>query len=229
MIIVAEIDEESGPAAAERARALGAQAVYERLDAGDEASWRKVIASTVNRFGALHIVVNNAAFRKPVTIDDTSVEIWNLNQRVTADGVFLGTKLGAEAMASGGSIVNIASIAAFIGLPESFSYSAAKGSVRALSRTAAVHYARQQRNIRVNVIAPGSIETPAVERQFEFMAKERGQAAVDKLREEILKSVPLARMAAPREVANAVLFLASDEASYITGAELMVDGGMTAA
>lgn len=198
------------------------------LDAADESSWRGVIAQTLATYGALHIVVNNAAQRIPLTIDDTTVEIWQANQRVTAQGVFLGTKLGAEAMREGGAIVNIASIAAFVGLPESFSYSAAKGSVRALSRSAAVHYARQQRGVRVNVVAPGSTRTEAVQRQFEQFASARGAAGATAVLEETLRGVPLGRMAEPREIAEAIVFLASDEASYITGAELLVDGGLTA-
>jgi 3(or 17)beta-hydroxysteroid dehydrogenase len=227
-VVVAEIDAQTGRAAVDAARALGVRAIYEHLDAGDEASWRRVIAQTLEQFGALHIVVNNAAFRTPVTIDDTSVDVWTLNQRVTAQGVYLGTRLGAEAMHAGGSIVNVASVAAFVGLPESFPYSAAKGAVRALSRSAAVHYARQGRNVRVNVVAPGSTRTPAVARQFELLAAQRGQTAAESVAAEVLQGVPLGRMAEPREIANAVLFLASDESSYITGAELLVDGGLTA-
>jgi len=202
--------------------------MFLRLDAGDEASWTGVIDRTLELHGALHIVVNNAAYRTPLTIDDTSGDVWDANQRVTARGVFLGTKLGAEAMRHGGSIVNVASIAAFVGLPESFSYSAAKGAVRALSRSAAVHYARQKRGVRVNVVAPGSTRTEAVQRQFERMAAERGDTAAADLVAEILRTVPLGRMAEPREIADAIVFLASDEASYITGAELLVDGGLTA-
>jgi NAD(P)-dependent dehydrogenase (short-subunit alcohol dehydrogenase family) len=228
-IAVADIDEASGAAAAQAARDLGTQAIFEPLDAGDEKSWRHLIERTVQQFGALHVVVNNAAFRTPLTIDDTTVDVWELNQRVTARGVFLGTKLGGEAMVEGGAIVNVSSVGAFVGLPDSFSYSAAKGAVRALSRSAALHYGRTKRNIRVNVVAPGSTRTEAVERQFQALARARGQSAVDSVRDEILAKVPLARMAEPREIANAVLFLASDEASYITGAELLVDGGMTAA
>jgi NAD(P)-dependent dehydrogenase (short-subunit alcohol dehydrogenase family) len=227
-IIVAELDEASGAAAAAAAQRLGAPATFLRLDAGDEASWRHVLTRTLELHGALHIVVNNAAQRTPLTIDDTDGDVWDANQRVTARGVFLGTKLGAEAMHDGGSIVNVASIAAFVGLPESFSYSAAKGAVRALSRSAAVHYARQKRGIRVNVVAPGSTRTEAVQRQFERMAAARGDTAAAELMEEILRNVPLARMAEPREIAEAIVFLASDEASYITGAELLVDGGLTA-
>jgi NAD(P)-dependent dehydrogenase (short-subunit alcohol dehydrogenase family) len=228
-VVVADIDEEHGEQAAKAARDLGAQARYERLDAGDEASWRELIAGVLGAYGRLDIVVNNAASRTPITIDDTDADAWERNQRVTARGVFLGTKLGAEAMRTGGSIVNVASIAAFVGLPESFPYSAAKGAARALSRSAALHYARQQRGIRVNVVAPGSTRTAAVERQYEMLAAARGEAARDQVVAEILRSVPLARMAEPREIANAILFLASDEASYITGAELLVDGGLTAA
>jgi NAD(P)-dependent dehydrogenase (short-subunit alcohol dehydrogenase family) len=228
-VVVAELDETSGTAAAAAAAALGARASYLCLDAGDESSWGAVIARTLSTYGALHVVVNNAAHRTPVTIDDTTLEIWQANQRVTAQGVFLGTKLGAEAMREGGSVVNIASIAAFVGLPESFSYSAAKGSVRALSRSAAVHYARQKRGVRVNVVAPGSTRTEAVQRQFEQLASARGTAGATALLEETLRGVPLGRMAEPREIADAIVFLASDEASYITGAELLVDGGLTAA
>ena len=228
-IVVADLDEASGAAAAAAARALGARATILRLDAGDEASWNEVISRTLDLYGALHIVVNNAAHRTPLTIDDTDSEVWDVNQRVTARGVFLGTKLGAVAMQQGGSIVNVASIAAFVGLPESFSYSAAKGAVRALSRSAAVHYARQKRGIRVNVVAPGSTRTEAVQRQFERLAAERGDTVADGLVAEMFRNVPLARMAEPREIADAIVFLASDEASYITGAELLVDGGLTAA
>ncbi|MET0984850.1 MAG: SDR family oxidoreductase [Steroidobacteraceae bacterium] len=229
LVVVADIDEAAGVAVAEAVTNRGWRAMFERLDAGDEESWRHVIDRTVQEFGGLHVVVNNAAFRKPVTLDETTLDVWELNQRVTARGVFLGTKLGGEAMRAGGSIVNVASVGAFVGLPDSFSYSAAKGAVRALSRSAALHYARAKRNIRVNVVAPGSTRTEAVERQFEALAKARGGSAADTVRAEILATVPLARMAEPREIANAVLFLASDEASYITGAELLVDGGLTAA
>jgi len=227
-VIVADIDEPAGRAAASAAAAVGGRARFLPLDAGEESSWRELIARTLALHGALHVVVNNAAHRTPLTIDETSLETWHANQRVTAQGVFLGTKLGAEAMTGGGAIVNVASIAAFVGLPESFAYSAAKGAVRALSRSAAVHYARTGRGVRVNVVAPGSTRTAAVERQFERLAASRGAAGAAAVRAEILKGVPLGRMAEPREIADTIVFLASDEASYITGAELLVDGGLTA-
>lgn len=207
IVVVADIDETSGEEAAAEARRIGARANFAALDAGDEGSWKRVIEETLERYGALHIVINNAAARVPVTIDETSTELWHSNQRVTAEGVFLGTKLGAEAMRKGGAIVNIASIAAFVALPESFPYSAAKGAVRALSRSAAVHYARQRRNVRVNVVAPGSVQTEAVQKQYERLAQLRGDVAAEAVQADILRGVPLARMAEPREIAMAVLFL----------------------
>jgi NAD(P)-dependent dehydrogenase (short-subunit alcohol dehydrogenase family) len=228
-IVVADIDVDSGTSAAAAAVTLGARAMFVALDAGEESSWRALIVQTLASYGALHVVVNNAAYRVPVTIDETTLELWHANQRVTSQGVFLGTKLGAEAMHDGGSIVNVCSIGAFVGLPESFPYSAAKGAVRSLSRTAAVHYARQKRSIRVNVVAPGATRTEAVQRQFERLAGVRGDADGAAVAAEMLRAVPMGRMAEPREVAEAIVFLASDEASYITGTELLVDGGLTAA
>ena len=225
-VVVAEVDEAAGRASA-AAAGHPDRVIYLPLDAGDEASWRQLIAATRARFGSLQIVVNNAAFRVPLTIEQTTLQQWHDNQRVTADGVFLGTKLGGEAITGRGAIVNISSIGAFVGLPASFPYSAAKGAVRALSRSAALHFAAAGRDLRVNVVAPGGTLTAAVERQTHLLAAREGstpQAVLARL----TADVPLKRMAAPREIADAVLFLASDEASFITGAELVVDGGATA-
>ena len=240
-VVVADIDEAAGQTSAAAANAAAASAghvapsgaksparvLFLRLDAGDEASWRTVIDATLRVFGSLQIVVNNAAFRVPLTLDQTTHALWKDNQKVTADGVFLGTKLGGEAISGNGAIVNVSSIGAFVGLPASFPYSAAKGAVRALSRSAALHFAATRRNIRVNVVAPGATLTPAVDKQTHLLAARDGttaQAVVARLTAE----VPLRRMAQPREIAEAILFLASDEASFITGAELLVDGGATA-
>lgn len=225
-VIVADVDEAAGRASA--AAAGGGERVrFIRLDVSEEASWHNAIAETLRLFGTLQIVVNNAAFRIPVTIDQTTLALWHENQKVTADGVFLGTKLGAEAITGNGAIVNVASIGAFVGLPASFPYSAAKGAVRALSRSAALHFAATHRNIRVNVVAPGATFTQAVERQTYKLAEREGTTAAAVLAR-LISDVPLKRMAEPREIAEAILFLASDEASFITGAELLVDGGATA-
>jgi NAD(P)-dependent dehydrogenase (short-subunit alcohol dehydrogenase family) len=225
-VVVADINEETGRASA-AAAGPPSQVSFHRLDAGDEASWRDLIAVTLAQFGSLQIIVNNAAARTPLTLEQTTLAAWHDNQRVTSDGAFLGTKLGGEVITGNGAIVNIASIAAFVGLPSSLPYSAAKGALRAMSRSAALHFAVTGRNIRVNVVAPGATLTEAMERQSQLLAARDGvtpQAVISKL----TADVPLKRMAAPREIAEAILFLASDEASFITGAELLVDGGMTA-
>lgn len=223
-VVVADCDRDSGM---ESAGAAGAGAVFMPLDAGDEASWRELGNEVLARFGALDVLVNNAAFRIPLTLDETTVDLWQRNQRVTSEGVFLGMKIAGRCMAAGGAIVNVASLAAFVGLPESFPYSAAKGAVRAMSRSAALHFAADERRIRVNVVAPGSVLTDAAARQVERLGEREGTGA-DSVLARLTAAVPLKRMAEPREIASAIVFLASDEASFVTGAELLVDGGATA-
>lgn len=222
--IAADLDFDAAKLCCERA---GDGAVALRLDVSGEDDWRTAIARILNDHGRLDILVNNAAWRRPMTIADTDLAAWRDAQAVTAEGAFLGTRIAGEAMVDGGSIVNVASVAAFVGEPRSFPYSAAKGAVRAMSRSAAIHYARRARPIRVNVVAPGATLTDAIRSQVEALAEGRGSTA-DEVLGSLVADVPLGRMAAPREVAEAILFLASDEASFITGAELMVDGGTTA-
>lgn len=223
-VVVADCDRDSGM---ESAAAAGPRAIFLPLDAGDEASWRELGDEVVARFGALDVLVNNAAFRIPLTLDETTPGLWQRNQRVTSEGVFLGMKMAGIRMAAGGAIVNVASLAAFVGLPESFPYSAAKGAVRAMSRSAALHFAADERRIRVNVVAPGSVLTDAAALQMERLGEREGTGAESVLAR-LTAAVPLKRMAEPREIASAIVFLASDEASFITGAELLVDGGATA-
>lgn len=226
-VVVADIDAAAGRASAASA-GPESQVMFHGLDAGDEPSWRALIRAALQRFGSLQIIVNNAAHRTPLTLDQTTLSAWHEHQRVTSDGAFLGTKLGGEFITGAGSIVNVASIAAFVGLPASFPYSAAKGAVRAMSRSAALHFAATGRNIRVNVVAPGATLTAAIEKQAQLLAQ-RDAVTPASVLARLTADVPLKRMAAPREIAAAILFLASDEASFVTGAELLVDGGTTAA
>jgi NAD(P)-dependent dehydrogenase (short-subunit alcohol dehydrogenase family) len=227
-VVAADTDAAAAAATAAAAGQAGGTAAGFAFDAADEASWRELLDMTVSRFGGLDILVNNAAARVPVTIDEATLESWHQNFRVNSDGVFLGTKLGAEAMRDGGSIVNVASVAAFVALPESFPYAAAKASVVGMSRTAAVHFARQGRGIRVNVVAPGTVLTETIDEQLKKIASKPGGPTVTESINRMVQRVPLGRMSDPREVANAILFLASDEASFITGQHLLVDGGRTA-
>ncbi len=225
-VVVADVDVSAGQQSAADSGG-GERVLFVQFDAGDEASWRSAIAQTLARFGAIDIIVNNAALRTPLTLEQTTLQFWHDNQRVTSDGVFLGTKLAGEAIRGRGAVVNVSSIGAFVGLPASLPYSAAKGAVRALSRSAALHFAATGRDIRVNVVAPGATLTDAVRRQTVAIAEREGTAPDEVLRK-LTSDVPIGRMAEPREIAEAILFLASDEASFITGAELIVDGGATA-
>lgn len=225
-VVVAEINEHLGQASA-AAAGHEDRVCFLKLDAGDEASWRNVVAETVKRFGSLQVLVNNAASRLPLPLDQTDLDVWRSNQRINSEGMFLGLKIASEAMTGRCSIVNIASIGAFVGLPSSFSYSAAKGAVRAMSRSAALHFAQQKRDIRVNVIAPGTTLTDAIRAQVQQLAA-RENSTPEAVLDRLVGNVPMARWADPREVAEAIVFFASDEASYITGAELLVDGGQTA-
>src|SRR5690606_4081139 len=142
-VVCAGIDEAEGFRTVEEV--ASDRVIFLKLDGGDEASWKSVIAETLARFGALQILDNNATHRSTVTSEQTTLQIGRSNQRVTSEGVFLGTKLAGEVITGKGSIVNLPSIGAFVGMPPSFPYSAAKGAVRALSRPADLHFAQEWR------------------------------------------------------------------------------------
>ena len=222
--IVGDVDEEGG---AETVRVCGENALFEKLDVSSEVSWKSVIDRIMQRFGRLDILVNNAARRTPLTLEQTGLAEWRANQGVTSEGAFLGTKFAAEHMTNGGSIVNVSSIAAFVGQPASVPYSAAKGAIRAFSRSIALHFAERKPCIRVNVVAPGATLTQGVARQMDQIAQREG-ATPEAVLARLASDTPMKRMADPAEIAEAILFLASDEASFITGSELVVDGGATA-
>jgi NAD(P)-dependent dehydrogenase (short-subunit alcohol dehydrogenase family) len=200
--------------------------VFLRHDAGDEDEWRHVLMQSAARTGGLDILVNNAYAGALFSIATASLEDLNANFRVTANGVFLGMKLAEPAMRDGGAIVNISSIASLRGSPSNAVYAAAKSAARSLSKSAALAFAR--RGIRVNIVTPGIVQTPSLMSTVESLFDTHDEAGVAAGLARLASGVPLGRVATPRELANAVLFLASDEASFITGAELVVDGGATA-
>jgi NAD(P)-dependent dehydrogenase (short-subunit alcohol dehydrogenase family) len=215
-VVITDRDEVSAQRVAD---ALGPAALALQHDVVDEARWAEVIAEATARFGPLSVLVNNAGvFRVgPVTEIDPAECDWLL--AVNVKGVALGVKHGARAMAPqrAGSIVNLSSVAGQVGAPRHALYGASKGAVRALTKSAAVELGSL--GIRVNSVHPAIIETPMAE---------YGMAQLGRTREQLVRGYPLGRLGQPVEVANAVLFLASDEASFVTGAELTVDGGLTA-
>jgi meso-butanediol dehydrogenase / (S,S)-butanediol dehydrogenase / diacetyl reductase len=195
--------------------AIGGKAFCAQADVSDEQGFVTAIEEAAQRHGRLDILVNNAMAYTWGGIDSTSTEDWHANFATTVDGTFWGTRTAMRLMKDqgGGAIVNIASICGLFGTPWMAGYSAAKAAVINFSRAAASEGASS--NIRCNVVIPGVVDTPAT----------AGMLADDKARHNTEKLIPLRRVARPQELANAILFLASDEASYITGACLPVDGG----
>ena len=197
----------------------GGQALFVRTDVTSEGDWESAISATVDRFGGLDILVNNAGVVSWGTLEDTMVEEWDRVMDINAKGVFLGTRTAIPEMRKrgGGSIINISSISGMIG-QDSIQpvYNASKGAVRIFTKSAAVQYAGE--GIRVNSIHPGTVATPMTEGT-------RADPEQLKLR---LSRIPLGRVADPDEIAYGALFLASDESSFMTGSELVIDGGFTA-
>ncbi|MBV8868956.1 MAG: glucose 1-dehydrogenase [Acetobacteraceae bacterium] len=215
-VVIADTLEDEGR---QVAAAIGEATLFHRLDVTDEAGWQAVVASTTERFGGLDILVNNAGVSGSAYADLFDMVGWHKVMEVNATGVFLGMKHAVPAMRArgGGSIVNFSSISGFVGQARiHMSYNASKGAVRIMTKSAAVQFGRDK--IRVNSVHPGLMPP----------MRTSGATADPALRAEMTKRIPLGRTGEVDEVANAVLFLASDEASYITGTELVVDGGFLA-
>ena len=184
-----------------------------------DSDWERAIAATVERYGRLDVLVNNAGISGRGMVEDTTVEDWERVMDVNAKGVFLGTRYAIPEMqkAGGGSIINISSQLGLVGTDNSSpQYQASKGAVRIFTKTTAIQYAPD--GIRANSVHPGPIVTPMTEVR-------RADPAT---RELMLSRIPLARYGQPMDVAYGVLYLASDESSFVTGSELVIDGGWTA-
>ncbi len=200
-----------------RIAAAGGTAMACSCDVSDEEAVRQLVATTVQAYGKLDIVVNNAVLMVPGMLANHSTKAWHQNFRVSLDGaMFLMRESFTQLRANRGAVVNVASVCGLLGSVGTAGYSAAKAGMIALSRNAAIEWGKQ--GVRVNTVIPGVFLTPPT---LGLMPDAAAQEAT-------AKSLPLGRIGDPVECANAILFLASDEASYITGAELVVDGGRTA-
>jgi 3alpha(or 20beta)-hydroxysteroid dehydrogenase len=216
-VVLTDIDATAGEALARRLKDAGCKALFLRHDASHEAAWQAVVAAALKEFGRLHILVNNAGTIARQGIVETTLEAWNRTIAVNLTGPLLGMKHGAPAIrdAGGGAIVNISSTAGLTAHDDA-AYTASKWGLRGLTKTAALQFARW--NIRVNSIHPGQIADTG------FFAS-GGEAFAHAAR----TAIPMGRQGTPRECADLVLFLASDESSFINGAEIAIDGGYIAA
>ena len=217
-LVLTDIKDEQEQKTANEIGEAGGEALYLHLDVTSEAEWIKVIGETVSRFGRLDILVNNAGTGARYTVEDTTEEVWDAQMNVHAKGVFLGTKHAIPEMrkVGGGSIINVSSIYGLVGSDTSTAYHAAKGAIRLFTKSAAIQYAKE--NIRVNSVHPGYALTPLTQRGYlnpEYF-------------ESIRSRIPMGRVGTASDIAYGMLYLASDESSFVTGSELVIDGGTTA-
>ena len=218
-VIVADIDAQLGGGVANETDSL-----FQELDVADDAAWTRLMAMVAERFGRLDVVVNNAGIVSGQSIEDVDLTTWNRVIDVNLTGVMLGCRHGVSSMrrnpgGSSGALINVASTAAYAAIPSDAAYSATKSGVRMLTKAVAAHCARSGYNIRCNSLHPGATDTPILRPALD---------AAPQLLPVFHAMSPMGRMGRPDEIAAMAVFLASDEASYVTGGEFLVDGGMMA-
>jgi NAD(P)-dependent dehydrogenase (short-subunit alcohol dehydrogenase family) len=218
-VVVTDINRAGG---LETVQQIGSKARFEEQDTSREADWKRIIDDILAREGRLDGLVNNAGILGPypATFETETLEQWRRTLAVNVEGVFLGCKHGVPAIrqSGGGSIVNLSSLAAFLGTPNLSAYGASKGAVRQFTKTVAIDCARKGYKVRCNSVHPGVILTPMGE----------GILSSETARERTRKSIPIGDFGAPEDIAYGILYLISDESRFVTGAELVIDGGMNA-
>jgi len=226
-VLITDIDDTLGKGVVDRITKAGGKAHYLRHDVRDEAAWPDIVADAETRYGRLDIMVANAGIGIMSPIATMTLADWQRQQAINLDGVFLSIKHSIPAMkrVGGGSIVLMSSVAGLRGAPGLAAYSATKGGVRLLAKSVALEHAAD--NIRCNSVHPGIIATPIWEKIPTGAEGNRRNAPIDP-RERAAASVPLPRVGEAQDIANGVLFLCTDAGNYITGQELVIDGGMTA-
>ncbi len=221
LVMMTDINLEEGLQQAEK---LGANATFLKLDITEEEEWISVLDETVKRFDRLDILVNSAGMVLIADVEQITLEDWRKVHAVNLDGTFLGCKHGVRVMKEfgAGSIINLSSVSGMIGGFNLAAYNSSKGAVRMLTKSVALHCARAGYGIRCNSIHPTFIETPMLESMI------RDSPDPEKARQTLVRQVPLRRIGKPDDVANMIVYLASDESTFVTGTEMVIDGGVIA-
>ncbi len=224
-VIVTDLNTEGVERVAGEITAAGGGATARFQDVTDEADWDALMGEIIDAHGKLDVLVNNAGIALTGNVEETTLEDWRKTQAVNLEAVFMGTRAAVKLMKErGGSIINISSIEGIIGEANTAAYNASKGGVRIFTKSAALHCAVEDYNIRVNSVHPGFIVTPMLEEGIASLGEEAAAA----MEARVTADIPLKTMGEPLDIANGCLFLASDESKYMTGSELVIDGGFTA-
>jgi len=224
LVYATDLNGESASRVAAEIVAGGGRAEARTQDVTDEAAWGTVISEITSSHGALDVLVNNAGIVIPATVEDTTLQDWRTTQAVNGESVFMGTRGAIAAMQErGGSIINISSIEGMVGEPKAAAYNYSKGGVRIFTKSAALACAQKGYPIRINSIHPGFILTALVEGAVAAMPEEEAEEFMSR----VSSGIPMGGMGEPLDIANGCLFLASDESKYMTGSELVIDGGFT--
>jgi len=224
-IVVTDIDEEDGKKVVQQIKANGGEAIFIKQDVSKADEWKNVIETTLKTFGKLHILANSAGIGLGGTVEEVTLEDWKNLIDVNLNGTFLGTQYGIKGMketGEGGSIINFSSIEGLIRDPNLPAYNASKGGVTIFTKSAALHCARQGYGIRINSIHPAYIWTPMVEN---FL---KAQGDVEEGKKQLESLHPVGHLGEPDDIGYGVVYLASDESKFMTGSELVIDGGYTA-
>jgi len=235
LVIVGDVDQKGAADTCQTIIAKGGIAHARLLDVASEAAWTAFIAEVEREFGAVQVLVNNAGICISRSLLEMSFESWRRQMSINLDGIFLGTKAALPLMAKsgGGSIINVSSVAGLKGIAGMSGYCASKGGVRLFTKAVALECAQLKNNIRVNSVYPGAIETPIwlkLGNNGELPASDarRNEDAMEQIRAAGAAATPMGQSGVPADIASGIVFLASDESRFITGSELVIDGGVMA-
>lgn len=234
-VLLADLDADGSEAVGAALAGLGDRAAYISANVVDEASWQAIAEHMRSAYGAAHILVNNAGIDLTGAVESLSLEAWRRIMAVNVDGVFLGTRAlvplmaqSGAGMAGGASIINVSSIMGIVGYSEVSAYNASKGAVRLFTKGIAIEFATKRMPIRANSLHPGFVKTPLLNAGFQRWVDKGFAQKPEDLVAAMEGATPIGRLAEPSELAGPAVFLGSGDASYVTGAELVVDGGWTA-